>query len=134
MRECVGHGGRPGRLTHLDEDVRDVPVDGVRAERQGLGDLLVGQAVGDTPQDLALPLAEEGVRGSSHRRDLSPETLEARCSDGMLESCDLLFAVSPLWSNEADWAQTCSETRDAPEVPVACSHGSQVPVVFAPSY
>lgn len=71
---------------------------------------------------------------STGAADLSPETLEAKCSDGMLESCDLLFAVSPLWSKEADWAQTCSETRDAPEVPVACSHRSQVPLVFTTSY
>lgn len=70
---------------------------------------------------------------STGAADLSPEALEAECSNGMLESCDLLFAVSPLWSQEADWAQTCRGTRDAPEVPVACSHRSQVPVVFSPN-
>ena len=66
--------------------------------------------------------------------DLSPGTLKVECSDGMLEFCDLLFAVSPLWSKEADWAQTCSGTRNAPEVPVACSHRSQVPLVFPLNY
>lgn len=71
---------------------------------------------------------------STGTADLSPETLEAECSDGMLESCDLLFAVSPIWSKEADWAQTCGGTRDAPEVPVACGHRSQVPLVFPPNY
>lgn len=71
---------------------------------------------------------------STGAADLSPGTLEEECSDGVLESCDLLFAVSPLWSKDAAWAQTCSGTRDAPEVPVACSHRSQLPVVFPPSY
>lgn len=71
---------------------------------------------------------------STGAADLSPETLEAECSDGRLESCDLLFAVSPIWSTEADWAQTCSGTRDAPGVPLACSDRSQVPVVFLPDH
>lgn len=67
---------------------------------------------------------------STGAADLSSETLKAECSIGLLESCDLFFAVSPLWSEEADWAQTCSGTRNAPKVPIACDHRSQVPLVF----
>lgn len=62
--------------------------------------------------------------------DLSPAQLEGECASGLLESCDLFFAVSPLWSEEAEWAQTCNGARDVPDMPLPCDPSSQVPVVF----
>src|SRR5690606_27799129 len=39
----------------LGEDARDIGLDGLLADHQGLGDLAVGQAVGDEAQHLQLP-------------------------------------------------------------------------------
>jgi RND superfamily putative drug exporter len=47
--------------TELGEDPRDVGLRGERAEHQALGDLGVGQPLGDEDEDLALPRGELGA-------------------------------------------------------------------------
>ena len=48
---------------HLGEDVADMAIDGLLAQRQLAGDRLVGLAAGDQPQDLKLALSESAGAG-----------------------------------------------------------------------
>jgi hypothetical protein len=56
------HGGGARRKAELAEDVCDVAVHGVLAQKQPLADVLVVQAVGDQPQDLELTRRQTGGR------------------------------------------------------------------------
>src|SRR5580700_6635943 len=49
---------RTGRQIELEENVGDMPLHGVIAEPQLLGDRGVAEAVGDKAQDLAFPRAQ----------------------------------------------------------------------------
>src|SRR6266516_1427629 len=69
--ECLGWGfrrGHPGvdlgpRVeAELVQDAADVAVDGALGYEQARSDLLVGQAVGDQPCDVGLPLPERPRR------------------------------------------------------------------------
>ena len=55
-----GRGGGPRVHAEAGADVGDVPVDGVHAEHQLLGDLGVGAAVRHEPEDVELALGEGG--------------------------------------------------------------------------
>jgi hypothetical protein len=48
--------GRPGRAAELGTDVRDVPVHGVRAQHELLGDFTVTESAGNAGEDFALPI------------------------------------------------------------------------------
>jgi hypothetical protein len=48
------HSGRPRIPAQLAADVRDVTVNGMRAEHQLLCDLVVGETARDASEDLAL--------------------------------------------------------------------------------
>jgi hypothetical protein len=60
-RVAFGRRSRARRLTQLRADVRDVAVDGMRAEDQAICDLRVGQARRDEPEDLQLAPAQFAV-------------------------------------------------------------------------
>lgn len=62
-------GRRRGARGHVElgADVRDMPVDGVDAEHQPVGDLSVGSAAGDEGEHLLLTLGEGARdRGRGH--------------------------------------------------------------------
>ncbi len=57
-----GDSGRPRGAAQLAADVRDVPVNGVRAEHQLLGDLAIAEAPRDAGENLALPIGQQYQR------------------------------------------------------------------------
>src|SRR5215213_11931961 len=77
-RHGPGRGGRARGDAELAEDVGDVAVDGVLAQHEPLGDLPVGEALGDELEHLALPRAERA--GSARAR---PELVQARRGGGV---------------------------------------------------
>src|SRR3954471_2896004 len=53
-------GGGAGRGVDLQVDVLDMVADGLRSDDEVLGDLLVGQAAREVPQDLDLARGQAG--------------------------------------------------------------------------
>ena len=64
----MGHGGGPSRLVQLGEDVCDMPVDGLWAHREHMGDLLVGESVRDAAENFPLSLGEVSADAFAPRR------------------------------------------------------------------
>ncbi len=59
---CLGDGGGAGGDAKLGEDVGHVAVDGVLAQDEAPGDLLVAHPLGHKPKDFQLPFGEAGRR------------------------------------------------------------------------
>jgi hypothetical protein len=81
----VRRGGGPGGEAELPQDVRDVPVHGVLADHQPLGDLAVREPLGEQAQHLPLPrrhLRERILVVACGRGDEEPGPLGLRlCSE-----------------------------------------------------